>query len=294
MEVEHAYNHCLSVARRHYENFPVASLLLPPAIRAPVAVIYAFARTADDLADEGNFAAEERLARLDAFGRELDAALAGHDSRDPVLRASADLISSHALPVALFHDLITAFRMDVTKKRYANFTEVMAYCQYSANPVGRLILHLTDQATPPNLKDSDHICSALQLVNFLQDMDQDYRENDRIYLPQDQMRRLGVEEKHFRDQLTDDAMRMLFRHEVRRTRELMLEGASLGLRLPGRLGLEIRAIVAGGLRVLGKLEALEEDVFVRPRLTAFDRLWLIWHAVLRRPPWAGNALSTTR
>ena len=294
MEVEHAYNHCLSVARRHYENFPVASLLLPLAIRAPVAVIYAFARTADDLADEGNLAAEERLARLDAFGRELDAALAGHDSRDPVLRASADLISSHALPVALFHDLVTAFRTDITKKRYANFKEMMAYCQYSANPVGRLILHLTDQATPLNLKDSDHICSALQLINFLQDMDQDYRENDRIYLPQDQMRRLGVEEKHFRDQLTDDAMRLLFRQEVRRTRELMLEGASLGLRLPGRLGLEIRAIVAGGLRVLGKLEALQEDVFVRPRLTAFDRLWLIWHAVLRRPPSAGTALSTTR
>ncbi len=294
MEVEHAYNHCLRVARRHYENFPVASLLLPPAIRAPVAVIYAFARTADDLADEGNLAAEERLARLDAFGQELDATLAGHDSRDPVLKASAHLISGHALPVELFHDLITAFRMDVTKKRYANFTEVMAYCRYSANPVGRLILHLTDQATPPNLKDSDHICSALQLVNFLQDMDQDYRENDRIYLPQDQMRRLGVEEKHFRDQLTDDAMRLLFRQEVRRTRGLMLQGASLGLRLPGRLGLEIRAIVAGGLRVLGKLEALEEDVFVRPRLTAFDRLWLIWHAVLRRPPSAGTVLSTTR
>ncbi len=125
-------------------------------------------------------------------------------------------------------------------------------------------------------------------------MDQDYRENDRIYLPQDQMRRLGVKEKHFRDQLTDDAMRMLFRQEVRRTRELILDGASLGLRLPGRLGLEIRAIVAGGLRVLGKLEALEEDVFVRPRLTAFDRLWLIWHAVLRRPPSAGTVLSTTR
>ncbi len=290
MEVEHAYNHCLRVARRHYENFPVASLLLPPAIRAPVAVIYAFARTADDLADEGNLTAEERLARLDAFGRELDAALAGHDSRDPVLRASANLISSHALPVALFHDLITAFRMDITKKRYANFTEVMAYCRYSANPVGRLILHLTDQATPRNLKDSDHICSALQLINFLQDMDQDYRENDRIYLPQDQMSRLGVEEKHFRDQLTDDAMRMLFRQEVRRTRELMLEGASIGLRLPGRLGLEIRAIVAGGLRVLRKLEDLDADVFVRPRLTGFDRLWLIWHAFLRRPPSAGTAL----
>lgn len=275
-ELEKAYRHCQRLAHGHYENFPVASLLLPRSIRAPVAVIYSFARTADDFADEGDLPAEARLVRLQAFGRDLDAALAGSPIPDPILVAAADIIRRHGLPTRLFHDLLTAFRMDVTKHRYADFAEVMAYCRYSANPVGRLILHLTDEDSPENLAGSDAVCSALQLVNFLQDMAQDYHENGRIYLPGDEMKRFGVAEAHFRDGHTDDAMRGLFRHQVRRARDLMVSGAPLGPRLRGRLGLEIRAVIAGGLMIADKLEALNHDVFTRPRLTTTDRLQLLW------------------
>ena len=282
-DLEAAYRHCQGLARAHYENFPVASLLLPRSIRSPVAVIYAFARTADDLADEGDVPPSERLARLQVFGQELDVAVASNASLDPVLTATADIIRRHGLPAGLFHDLLAAFRMDVTKHRYADFAEVMGYCRYSANPVGRLILHLTGEASPENLHDSDAVCSALQLVNFLQDLSQDFWENDRIYLPENEMKRFGVTETHIRDRRTDQAMRTLFRYQVRRARDLMDKGAPLGSRLPGRLGLEIRAIVAGGLEITDKLAALDEDVFARPRLTAADRLRLLWHAWRRLP-----------
>ncbi|MDJ0890886.1 MAG: squalene synthase HpnC [Gammaproteobacteria bacterium] len=283
-ELDAAYRHCRQLARSHYENFPVASLLLPRAVRAPVAVIYAFARTADDFADEGNLPPEERLARLESFGQGLDAALSGRPAGDPVLLATADIIRRHRLAATLFHDLLTAFRMDVTKHRYADFAEVLGYCRYSANPVGRLILHLTGRASSENLSSSDAVCSGLQLVNFLQDLAQDYEENGRIYLPEDEMRRFGVDESHIRDRRTDAAMRRLFRHQVQRARKLLATGAPLGARLPGRLGLEIRAIIAGGLQTADKLAALDEDVFARPRLSTADRLGLLWHA-WRRPPY---------
>ncbi len=282
--LESAYRHCQRLARSHYENFPVASVLLPRAVRAPVAVIYAFARTADDFADEGDLPAPVRLSRLLAFGKDLDAALAGGSVPDPVLTATADIIRQHGLPAGLFHDLLTAFRMDVTKRRYADFAEVMGYCRCSANPVGRLILHLTGEDSPGNLVESDAVCSALQLINFLQDMTQDYHENGRIYLPENEMRRFGVVEAHIRDGRTDDAMRGLFRHQIGRARHLMLTGAPLGSRLGGRLGLEIRTIIAGGLQIADRLAALDEDVFARPRLTAMDRLRIVWQSLRRNLP----------
>ncbi|MDJ0862715.1 MAG: squalene synthase HpnC [Gammaproteobacteria bacterium] len=287
-ELDAAYRHCRRLAHSHYENFPVASLLLPRAVRAPVAVIYAFARTADDFADEGSLPPEERLARLRTFGEGLDAAISGSPVGDPVLVATADIIRRHRLPAKLFHDLLTAFRMDVTKLRYADFAEVLGYCRYSANPVGRLILHLTAQASSENLSGADAVCSGLQLVNFLQDLSQDYDENGRIYLPEDEMIRFGVDESHIRDRRTDKAMRELFRHQVLRARELLITGAPLGARLRGRLGLEIRAIIAGGLQTADKLAALDEDVFARPRLSTADRLGLLWHA-WRGPPHASPA-----
>ncbi len=282
--LEPAYRHCQRLARSHYENFPVASMLLPRAVRAPVAVVYAFARTADDFADEGILPAETRLSRLRTFGRDLDAAVAGHAVPDPVLNATADIVRQHGLPAGLFHDLLHAFRMDVTKHRYVDFAEVMGYCRCSANPVGRLILHLTGEDSPGNLVESDAVCSALQLINFLQDMTQDYHENGRIYLPENEMRRFGVVEAHIRDGRTDDAMRGLFRHQIGRARHLMLTGAPLGSRLGGRLGLEIRAIIAGGLQIADRLAALHEDVFARPRLTAMDRLRIVWQSLRRNLP----------
>jgi len=283
-ELAAAYGQCLRMARDHYENFPVASLFLPRALRAPVAVIYAFARTGDDLADEGALAPRERLRGLTALGADLDRALSGAVVQDPVAGATADVIRRHGLPAPLFHDLLTAFRMDVEKRRYADFGELMGYCGYSANPVGRLMLHLTGDATPENCQNSDAICTALQLMNFLQDMDQDYRENDRIYLPRDEMARFGVGEAHIRSRLTDRPMCALFAHQVARARDMLAAGTPLGSRLKGRMGLEVRMIAAGGQRVMDKLAAQRTDVFTRPRLTHWDRIGLFWRALSRRAP----------
>ncbi len=281
-EIEAAYRRCMAIARGHYENFPVASWLLPRRLRRPVAVIYAFARHADDLADEGQMSPQQRLDLLDAYGAGLDAAMAGAAVENPVLLATADVVGRHALPAALLHDLLTAFRMDVAKPVYAHAHDVLQYCRYSANPVGRLLLHLVDQATPDNLRHSDAVCSALQLLNFLQDLDQDYRENGRIYLPRDEMERFGVTERHFRDRITDDAMRGLIRHQIGHTRQLLTAGAPLGRALRGPLGFEVRMIMAAGLRVLERLAAQDGDVFARPRLSSLDRLGLIWGAARRR------------
>lgn len=280
MDTKAAYRDCAQLARTHYENFPVASRLLPARMRRPVSAIYAFARTADDLADEGDAPPEARLAALDDYGARLDAAVSGRPDADPVFVALADAIPRHGLPPGLFHDLLHAFRMDVTKKRFADFGEVMGYCRYSANPVGRLLLHVSGDAEERNLAYSDAICSALQLINFLQDLTQDYDENDRIYLPEDEMRRFGVGEAHIRERVNDFAMRSLIDKQVRRTRGLLEAGAPLGLRLRGRFGFEIRTIVMGGSRVLQHLHENREDVFARPRLGPRDWLWMFGRAAL--------------
>src|SRR3990172_2992871 len=171
--VEQAYSQCQRITRSHYENFPVASVLLPRRLRQPISVIYAYARSADDFADEGDLDASTRLSLLDDYRRQLDRLTQGERPTDPVFIALADVIEKYALPLEPFYDLLAACRMDVTKKRYASFDEVMAYCRYSANPVGRLVLHLSNDASPQNLQDSDAICSALQLINFFQDITQD-------------------------------------------------------------------------------------------------------------------------
>jgi len=249
----------------HYENFPVASLLLPAPLREPVEVIYRFARSADDFADEGHDEPEIRLRKLDDYRRQLLRPI------DPVLRDVAKVIREHDLPVGLFADLLDAFSQDVTKKRYANFPEVLDYCRRSANPVGRLLLHLFKRTNDSDLRASDAICTALQLVNFWQDADLDYAKDRRIYLPQDEMARFAVGEAHLRDRICDPAWRALMAFQVERTRRLMLSGAGLGKALPGRVGLEIRATIQGGLRILDKIERAGYDVFRRrPRLGALD------------------------
>jgi phytoene synthase len=256
----------------HYENFPVASLLLPAALRAPVEIIYRFARSADDFADEGNDPPEVRLRKLEDYRRQLAA------PSDPILRDVASLIRERELPAALFADLLDAFSQDVTKKRYADFSEVLDYCRRSANPVGRLLLHLFKRTSDSDLRRSDAICSALQLVNFWQDVDIDYGKDGRVYLPQDEMRRYGVTERHLAEKLCDGAWRALMASLVQKTRQMMLEGAPLGRTLPGRIGLEIRATVQGGLRILEKIERAGYDVFRRrPKLGALD-----WPPVLLR------------
>ena len=277
LPVEAAYARCLALARSHYENFPVASRLLPGRLRRPVAAIYAFARRADDLADEGDHAPEERLARLDDMEQALVECAMGQPSEDFVFIALGDAIRCHALPVRLFQDLLSAFRQDVEKRRYRDFDEVLDYCRRSANPVGRLLLHLMNRATPDNLECSDAICTALQLVNFLQDIRQDLLENDRIYIPETEMEASGVTETDLREGRDTPALRALLDEQISRARALLRRGAPLGHALPGRLGLEIRLVIAGGERVLERLEAAPP--LSRLRLRRRDWMLTAWRAL---------------
>jgi squalene synthase HpnC len=264
----------------HYENFPVASLLLPAELRAPVEVIYRFARSADDFADEGTDSPDIRLEKLNRYRAELERVARGIPVEDALFRDIARIVRAHGLPLPLFSDLLDAFSQDVIKKRYASFIEVSDYCRRSANPVGRLLLHLFKRTAELDLRASDAICSALQLINFWQDVDIDYRRDNRIYLPQDEMARHGVTERHLAEQRCDAAWRALMKHEVERARALMLSGAPLGRSLPGRIGLEIRATIQGGLRILDKIEAAGYDVFRRrPVLKALDWPLLLLKAV---------------
>ena len=266
----------------HYENFPVASLLLPAPLRHSVSVIYRFARNADDFADEGDLAPPERLARLEAYRAELRRLEAGQSPSSPLFRELAEVIGIHRLPLRPFHDLLDAFSQDVTKLRYANFGEVMDYCRRSADPVGRLMLHLYGEAKDDNFARSDAICSALQLINFWQDVEIDFRKN-RIYLPLDDMARFGVSEAQIGARDVSGGWWSLMRFQIERARSMMLSGAPLAVRLPGRIGLEIRSVVLGGLRILEKLERSRGDVFRhRPVLRALDWPLLLARALVMR------------
>jgi phytoene synthase len=266
------------VSVEHYENFPVASLLLPARLRRPVELIYAFARNADDFADEGVAPPGIRLAKLSVYRAHLVTIAAGETPADPLFAELAAVMRRHALPVQLFNDLLDAFSQDVTKKRYASYDEVLDYCRRSANPVGRLLLHLFRHTTEPALRASDAICTALQLVNFWQDIDVDFANDDRVYLPQEDMARYGVGTLHLIEKTCDEAWKALMNFQVQRTRALMLSGATLGRDLPGRIGLEIRATVQGGLRILEKIERAGYDVFRRrPTLNLLD-----WPVVFAR------------
>jgi squalene synthase HpnC len=269
-EVRQSYRWCRTLAHSHYENFPVASLFLPAQLRNPIAAIYAFARTADDIADEGDTSAGERLKQLDAMELALEAIDSGATPDSPLYQALADSITRNNLPIDLFNDLLSAFRQDIRKNRYADFGEVMDYCRRSANPVGRLLLHLTGQASERNLAMSDALCSALQLVNFLQDIEPDYRANGRIYIPQDEMQRFAISEEDIRQGRNSVQLRLLIQHQIQRASKLLRAGSPLGKMLRGRFGLELRAIILGGARILEKLQQ-QEDVFSRPRLNYSDR-----------------------
>ena len=258
----------------HYENFPVASLLLPAPLREPVEIIYRFARSADDFADEGSDPPQVRLQKLNDYRAQLVA------PSTPLFRDVEKIIREHGLPVQLFADLLDAFSQDVTKKRYEDFPRLMEYCRRSANPVGRLLLHLFKRTSDSDLRQSDAICSALQLINHWQDVDIDYTKDNRVYLPQDEMARFGVTERHLREKISDSSWQELMRFQVDRARALMLSGAALGKTLPGRVGLEIRATVQGGLRILEKIERVGYDVFRRrPVLKPVDWPLLLLRSV---------------
>ena len=261
----------------HYENFPVASALLPRRFRHPVALIYRFAREADDLADEGDASPAVRLERLEGFLAQLRRIERGETPEVPWFAALGAMIRRHGLPLEPFTDLLSAFAQDVTKRRYDDYAELLDYCRRSANPVGRLLLHLFERATPDNIQCSDAVCSALQLTNFWQDVEIDYVK-DRVYLPRDEMNRYGVTERHIAERRCDDAWRALIGFQISRARAMLQSGIPLGRALPGRVGLEIRTTIQGGLRILEKLERAGCDMFRhRPVLRAHD-----WPIILFR------------
>ena len=280
-QIQAAYDHCLEIVQGHYENFPVASILLPKRLRQPIAVIYAFARSADDFADEGEISEKERLQKLNDYESQLDN-IESVSEDNLIFTALRDVINQHQLPVQLFKDLLSAFKQDVTKHRYENFQQVLDYCARSANPVGRLLLHLLKEDSDKNLQYSDSICSSLQLINFLQDISQDYQENNRIYLPLDEMQQYGVTESDISRQISGREIRALIAHQIERAKRMMLDGADLGVAIKGRFGLQLRMMINGGLQVCKLLENNKENVFARPRLQTWDWASIALNSIFRR------------
>ncbi len=278
-KIKSSYSYCLSIVKNHYENFPVASWLLPSKIRKPISAIYAFARIADDIADEGTASNDERLKQLDEMAQKLDMIRYGKTIEDPVFIALSDTIEKFDLPISLLHDLLTAFRMDITVHRYQNFEELLNYCQYSANPIGQLLLHLFKSVTVENITYSDAICSALQIINFLQDIEQDYTESGRIYLPLNEMQKFNINESDVRDKLQSNDMRQLINSQLSRVQEMLDFGRPLGRVLPGRVGFEMKLTIVSANLIIKKLSSNQTDVFTRPRLKWQDGFWIFNRAL---------------
>lgn len=267
----------------HYENFPVASLLCPPALRPPIAAIYWFARTADDIADEGDASPQTRLDDLAAYRADLMVVAAGSQPSPrwaPVFRQLAPMMAQFQLPVNLLADLLSAFEQDVVKQRYASEAELLDYCSRSANPVGRLLLHLYGIPDTASLQMSDCICSALQLINFWQDLSVDIPRG-RIYLPADAWARHGVDEAQLLALDANPSTINLIAACARSARATMLKGLPLAKKIPGRGGWELRLVVQGGLRILDKIEAQGFNTLQRrPKLGPWDVLVMGWRALL--------------
>jgi len=277
---EEAYAYCAAVARAHYENFPIASLAIPRRLRPHVCAIYAFARAADDFADEAAHDGR-RLEQLDRWEAHLDRCLE-RKADHPVFMALGETIATFDLPPALLRDLLDAFRQDCRVRRYGSWDELLDYCRRSANPVGRLVLGLFGLADDERARFSDAICTGLQLTNFWQDVAVDLR-NDRIYLPVEDRQRFGVTEEDLRSGRLHEGFRALLLEMIGRTRRCFEEGRPLLGKLRGRLGLEIRLTWLGGNRILDRIERAGCDVFrARPDLTLGDKALLGAKALLGR------------
>ena len=266
----------------HYENFPVASLLVPQRLRPAILAVYRFARMADDFADEGDAGPAERIAALDGFEAALDAIATGTVPAIPPFPEVAAAVARHRMALAPFRDLLSAFRQDVTTVRYATEALLVDYCRRSANPIGRLMLRIFEADSPANLAASDAICTALQLINFWQDIAVDWAKG-RVYLPFEHLQRFGVGEAHIAERRCDDAWRALMAFESARTRALLESGRPLARGLPLRLRLEISGVLAGGHRILDGIDASGGDVFRRrPSLSRSDWAGVACNAIF--PP----------
>jgi len=275
MDVARAYQHCLDIARNHYENFPTASKLLRADLRPAVAAIYAFARHADDLADEGDAAPDTRIKQLDAWETLLERCESGESVDHPVFMALTDAIQQHQLPIEELYNLLIAFRMDVTIHAYSSYDELLFYCKHSANPVGRLMLALHGVHENEAMRCSDAICSALQLINFWQDLSIDLPRG-RCYLPQSWLEESDLDSQQMLDgEVTSEILEPAITTALQQTRELLESGVPLLPMLPFRLRLQIAATIHGGRRMLDKIEQNPQPLQERPSLASGE-----WRALL--------------
>jgi len=291
--VGEAYAVCQRLARARYENFPVASYLLPRPMRPHIAAIYAFARTADDFADEGVLAADERLARLDDWLLRLRSCATEEandrvSESDAIFVALANTIRERALPIGLFEDLLSAFRQDVTTTRYESWPDVLDYCRRSANPVGRLVLRVAGHNNEELDRASDAACTALQLTNFWQDVERDWRKG-RLYVPLSDMRSFGAHPEDLETRLLTVSWRKVLSLMADRTQALYDDGRRVCDGVAGRLRFELRMTWLGGRRILDALERDSFDVFTkRPTLGAGDIPALAWGALTWRTSHPGS------
>jgi squalene synthase HpnC len=279
LDLDTAYSKAIKFAKDHYENFPVVSFLVPAYLKKHVAIIYWFARTADDFADEGELTIEERMTKLNTFENRLTELLKGNyqNSFEFALNST---INSKNLTLDLFYKLLKAFKQDVTKNRYSSFNELLNYCENSANPIGRLILELNDIRDEKAFYYSDKICTALQLTNFWQDSEIDYKKG-RIYYPIEDMEKFNVTEKMFELKENNLKLKELVRYNVEKAHNLFAEGKNLIPFLKGRLKYEIKWTIEGGEAVLNEIKKNDFNVFlIRPKLTKIDFLKLLLKAIL--------------
>jgi hydroxysqualene synthase len=282
-----------AVPIKHYENFPVASYLCPVQLRVPVAAIYHFARTADDIADEGTATPQQRLDTLRDYRHHLMVASGNVNTAAGItpyqhewqntFQALQQAIATHRLPVQLLHDLLDAFVQDIEKSRdgahYATDAELLDYCRRSANPVGRLLLHLYGVTDTESLQQSDNICTALQLINFWQDLSRDIPRG-RYYLPQDTCTQFGTTHMAMVAGTQTNQATKLIAYYTRAARVRMQKGAPLVHRIPGRAGWELRLVVQGGLRILDKIEAAGFNTLThRPITRWWDAPVMLWRAI---------------
>ncbi len=298
------YDVCVRIARAHYENFPVASLLMPRHMRRDIAAVYAFARAADDFADEGDLPAETRHALLEGWAHRLRLAAAGSTKDDgsdegAIFAALQQTMAARNLPLSLFTDLLSAFSQDVDVTRYATWAGLMDYCRRSANPVGRLVLRIASAGGRDEAAldaSSDALCSALQLTNFWQDLERDWKKG-RVYLPGELLKVHGADESSIGAREMTPALRAALTDAAARTRNLFEWGRFVCENVRGRLGVELRATWLGGTRILDRLDASGFDVFTRrPSLTWHDapplavRLaWWSARATTRSGAWGREA-----
>jgi squalene synthase HpnC len=276
--VPQAFQYCERLTRDHYENFPVASLMVPAEKRPFVYAIYSFARIADDYADEPGLTLAERIDSLVEWEEQLADAYRGH-TQHPVFIALRETIDRFEIPIELFQNLLTAFRSDVTTHRYETFDEVLGYCQNSANPVGRMMLLLFNYRSEGSMELSDSICTALQLTNFWQDVSVDLKK-DRVYIPLEDIREFGYSEEELLQRNFQPAFKDLMCYQVDRTRQMFLEGKPLLTQVGKDLRMELRLTWNGGMRILRKIEKVDYNVLeARPTISFFDKISLFLQAL---------------